>query len=388
MLKRYVSESARPFMEAGQASPDPMVTATLLEGPKVQVVLIAEGLGNRRDMNYYGPEAMDSAPAVFEGAHCFLNHPSYTEERDIPERRVQDMCGYFKNVKVFVMEGQRCVVGELHFDLSETGRMAYQKTLTALHYKSEFPGSDREYVGLSVNASGESEPREMNLDGETVDTNYVTRFTEAMSCDIVTLPARGGKFLALVESAAGADMQNKEVAKMLVKELQAAQSDLKEAAKITDPEAKAKKLAEAQARVDAILKDVLESQSRRKTKEADDMDEAEKDKKESDDAMEAEEAKKKEEADKKAKHAADGSTDDDKDSEESEKCESNRLAVKQLIQESGLKASYFDVEELARLGLSKAKAEISRYCRGEPEGHDGDRRKGLAVTCGEAQRIG
>src|SRR5689334_8969696 len=68
----------------------------LWEGPKVRVVLISEGLGNKRDMNYYGPEAIASAPAQFEGAHCFLNHPSYSEERDIPERRVEGLCGYFK----------------------------------------------------------------------------------------------------------------------------------------------------------------------------------------------------------------------------------------------------------------------------------------------------
>ena len=91
----------------------------------------------------------------------------------------------------------------------------------------EFPGLDKEYVGLSVNANGVSEEKEINLDGENTTVNYVTQFTEAMSCDVVTLPARGGRFLALVESAAGANMKNKEVRKMLVKELRARHPELK-----------------------------------------------------------------------------------------------------------------------------------------------------------------
>lgn len=375
---RTISESARPFSAEGSAQSVP-VNPMLLEGCKVNVVLISEGLGNRRDMNYYGPEAIDSAPAVFEGAHAFLNHPTYTEERDIPERRVQDMCGYFKNVRVDVREGVRSVVGELHFDLSETGRMAYAKTLTALHYQTEFPGSDKEYVGLSVNAGGQSDPQDMNIDGENTTVNYVNQFTEVMSCDIVTLPARGGKFLALVESAAGADMKNKEVRKMLVKELQAAQSDLKEAATISDPAKKAVKLAEAQKRVDAILKDVLESQSRRKSKESDaeeaseakseeatEADDMESDKGEGD--MPAPGHKIKKTVSTTVHHSSDGSTDGE-DAEESDKekeseaTESNRLAVKQLIHESGFKPGYFDVEDLARRGFKEAKREIARLGR-------------------------
>jgi hypothetical protein len=354
-----------------------------MEGQKVQVCLITEGLGNRRDMNFYGPEAIDSAPAVFEGAHCFLNHPSYTEERDIPERRVQDMCGYFKNVHVDMSEGVRSVVGELHFDLSETGRMGYDKTCTALHYQTEFPGSDKEYVGLSVNANGNSEPRDMTLDGETVTANYVTQFTDAMSCDIVTLPARGGKFLTLVENAIGANIKNKEVRTMIVKRLQATQSALKEAMASAKTDEEKKPLSTALRNVESLIKDVLESQSRRKNKESETETEADADAEESEDESEteAEDAgggdpmpkpghKLKKTVSTTVQHTADGATADDEEEEdesesekESETYESNRLAVKQLIQESGLKPAYFDVKELARKGLKEAKAEIARVRR-------------------------
>lgn len=372
---RVVCESAMP-LDATQPVPVSDSDSSWLEGPRVKVVLITEGLGNRRDMNYYGPEAIDSAPFVFEGAHCFLNHPSYTEERDIPERRVQDMCGYFKNVHVESIDATRAVVGELHFDRSDTGRMGYEKMLTALHYQHEFPGSDREYVGLSVNADGASEKRTINLEGEPADVNYVTKFTAAISTDIVTLPARGGKALALVESVTGAEMRNKEVRTMLVKRLQAIQTALKEA-KATDDKEKQKSLLTESAKIaEALLKDALDAANRStSTKEADGESE------ESEDAMEAETEEADEEngdggdampapghtvkktvsvSHKKDKAAAD---DDEEESKEAEATEANRLAVKHLIAESGLEKELFDVNDLTRRGLKEAKAEIARMKR-------------------------
>jgi hypothetical protein len=390
---RRVSEAARIISRTEKIIANPQdSTDAIPKGPMVKVVLISEGLGNRRDMNYYGPEALASAPAAFEGTHCFLNHPSYSEEQDIPERRVQDMCGFFKNVKVESIEGIRSVMGELHFDISESGMIGYQKLCTALRYQSEFPDSDKEYVGLSVNADGVSEEREMEIDGEPVVANYVTQFTDAMSCDIVTIPARGGKALALVESAAGANIRKKEVRKMIVKRLQAAQSALKEAAKIDDADKRKDKLSEAQKAIESLLKEVLEA-ARKEAKNAEkkeDESEAEAEGKE-DEAEVAGKALHKAAVDaakKKLKGMGEEPDADDKDEEEEdeatvvpgkteskEKCEdeaesekeaedmateSARLAVKHLISESGLDAELFDVEVLAKAGLKEAKGEIAR----------------------------
>jgi len=227
----------------------------------IQVALISEGLGNRRNMNYYGPEAMQSAPVAFEGKSCFLDHPSESENRDIPERRVRDKCGYFKNVKLENLDGVRTAVGELHFDLSESGQQGYLKALSSLHYKDEFPGQESEYVGLSINADGEIEERRVEWQGEVLDVNYVTRFTDAFSCDIVTSPARGGRFLALVESAAGAKPKVKEGYAMdgLKKSLEAARTALEEADKETNLELKAKKVAEAKKSFDAFIKEAQQA---------------------------------------------------------------------------------------------------------------------------------
>lgn len=230
------------------------------EGPRVRVVLISEGLGNRANMNYYGPEAIQSAPGIFEGKSCFLNHPSEWEEQDIPERRVENKCGYFKNVRVEVMDGLSCVTGELHFDLSETGQMGYQKALTSLHYKQEFPGSTDEYVGLSINADGDVEKRAVAWMGEQLDVKYVTRFTDASSCDIVTTPARGGKFLALVESAVGAlNKEDTAMKKGLTESLKALRSLLNEASKEKDAKVLAEKVAEAKKTFEAFLKEAADA---------------------------------------------------------------------------------------------------------------------------------
>lgn len=197
----------RRVREAAELSA-PVVADGAPEGTRFQVVLITEGLGNKRDMNYYSAEAIVNAPAVFEGKPCFLNHPSMDDERNIPERRVEDKCGYFKNLRaVDITDGpnkKKALVGELHFDLSETGRLAADKARTALHYRQEFPASADEYVGLSINADGQTEERRMTVEGEQEVVNYVTAFTDAASCDLVTTPARGGRFLSLMESTGGA----------------------------------------------------------------------------------------------------------------------------------------------------------------------------------------
>lgn len=235
------------------------------EGARFKVCLITVGLGNRNSMNYYGPEAIASAPTVFEGMPFFTDHPSVSEDQDRPERSVRAKAGYYKNLRIekvpneFGQMVDGCV-GEAHCDLSEAGRDAAAKFATALHYRQEFPDSFDEYIGLSVNTPGETEPqkREMVLEGEKVEVNYVTRFirTPHTSCDIVTVAGRGGKILALVESAAGPVMPHKEVRNMIVKELAAAQTALKEALKMTEGPEKTKALEAAHAKIEALSKRV------------------------------------------------------------------------------------------------------------------------------------
>jgi hypothetical protein len=199
-----------------------------------KVALISEGLGNKRNMNYYGPEAMTSGVKVYEGKWCFLDHASMSEERDLPERSVLKKAGFYQGLKVESIEGAPSIVGNLHCDFSESGKMLADKLDTALHYKKLFPSNGLEYCGLSVNGDGDSEKREMVIDGQTVEVNYVTQFTEGESTDLVTTPARGGRGLSVIKedtSGAAAPIQQEVSMKKLLMKLRAVSAQFAEAAK-------------------------------------------------------------------------------------------------------------------------------------------------------------
>lgn len=182
-----------------QESTGVMEAMETMEGPVVKCVLITEGLGNRSDMHYYGPECIKGGAPLFEGKPCFIDHQSRGEQQDRPERTVRDKCGYFKNVRAETVDGRLGLVAELHFDLSESGRMAYNKACTAIHYKSDLIGAKEEYVGLSISADGELEERTVQVGDEVLDVKYVTNFTQVGSVDEVTSPARGGRFVSVLK---------------------------------------------------------------------------------------------------------------------------------------------------------------------------------------------
>lgn len=326
--------------------------AAILEGPIVKCVLITEGLGNRHDLNYYGADAILNGAGLFEGKPCFLDHMGESEGADRPERTVKDKCGYFKNVHTESVNGLLGLVAELHFDLSESGQMAYAKALTAIHYKGEFPNSDSEYVGLSINANGRREKRTMQIGDEALEVNYVTEFTDVGSIDEVTTPARGGRFLAaLVESAAGAILQRKETRTMIVKSLKAALSALTEALKDKEIAEPTKvKLTESQTSLDAILKEAMKCA---KGKEADTEESTEESAEESDTEESARESKRKE-----SKKKAD-TADDDEKGDDDDAQESKRGYIKAMLKESGLPKKVWNVERLMGLALKEAKADIA-----------------------------
>jgi hypothetical protein len=373
---------SRRIWEAADATGAIDSIRPLLEGSIVKVVLLTEGLGNTHDMNYYGPEAVNSMPKAFEGAPCMLNHLSYSQEEDRPEGEVEKTVGYYKNLRVETVGGKMACVGELHFDLSSEGWNAFNKAKTAIHYKSEFPMLEREYVGLSVNAAGESEEREMVIDGQPMTVHYVLKFDEARSCDMVTLPARGGKFVDLVESMAGSQSKHKEVRIMIVKQLGAAKSALKEAQSEKDSDLRTKKISEAQTAIDSLLKKFAEEASRRSREKCEDEDESEsEDESEGEDESEAEGdldlTHKAEDED--ASDGDDGAGDGDshtiktlkvvrktgkaaiKDDEDEQ--ESRRLAIKALVGESGITKEAFDMPALLAMPFREAKAKIAETKR-------------------------
>lgn len=188
-----------PFREANGVTIDPI-------GRTARCIIITEGLGNLRDRNYYTADAIESAAEVFEGKQFYINHPSESEEDDRPERDVRDLAGWFSGCQVgYIIDPQtkerlRACFANLHFDEAEGGETAMAKVKAALAYQKQFPLSKDVYAGISINGGGISHPGSI----KGVQVNMVTEIQEAFSADIVTKPARGGRFLALVKEAAKA----------------------------------------------------------------------------------------------------------------------------------------------------------------------------------------
>ena len=365
MAKARIKESSR-LLEALPDGPN---------GEKVfKVALITEGLGNKRNMNFYGPEAIASAVKVYEGKSCYIDHQSSDEEESLPERSVRDKAGYYKNLTAITMEGSPACIGELHCDLSESGRFLAEKIQSALNYKKEFPDNDREYVGFSVNGDGDAEEREIEVSGEKVTVNYVLAFTEeSESCDLVTSPARGGKAMSVIrESASENKLKENVMKKKIRKVLETAFSKITESAKKLTDDAK-KPLLEVAKMLTEALKTV-EAEDETNESEAEMIDKmlARKEGESEADHTARKEAFGKMIADKiggeppATAHAEpDG---DEPPAQESnrkpltaDELERNTMAVKSLIKESGLPEDCYSdakISALARMPFGKAKTTI------------------------------
>jgi hypothetical protein len=184
------------FLEAGAGGLDEQARTA-------RVVIITEGLGNLRDKNFYTRPAIESAVKIFPSKQFYIDHPSRSEEEDIPERRIRDLAGYFVDAKLTTIrdpetgEDLAACVGTLRFSESEPGNLALAQVKTALEYQRQFPNSKDVYAGISINGGGVSHPGTIR----NMEVNLVTEIQDAFSADIVTKPARGGKFLALMREA-------------------------------------------------------------------------------------------------------------------------------------------------------------------------------------------
>lgn len=223
------ASSNAPSQAAGvkkESSPIRFLAARLLEkdakddgiGPtKFRTVLIEEGLGNFRDRFFYTKEALQSAVPIFEGKKIYADHPSSIEEQSRPERSVKDVLGYFENVALEEDDSGRAML-TADVQLLDDMEYAWARGLMrhAVNYAKKFP--DKEFVGLSINASGDAEEKALDdylteseippsvmpkieaAKAEGIDTiKVVSRITNAVSCDLVTEAGAGGKVLQMLE---------------------------------------------------------------------------------------------------------------------------------------------------------------------------------------------
>lgn len=184
---------------------------------KFRVVLIQEGLGNLSDAYFYSSDALKSAVSVFEGKKLYADHPSRTEESDRPERSVRDVLGYFENVEYKESDGAGRLEADVHVLPDESFRWARTLLTHSVEFAKKYP--DKEFVGLSINASGEADPVKIStllenmaltnqmrlkiqkaIDSGVDVVKVVKVIKDAISCDLVTEAGAGGKILELIEN--------------------------------------------------------------------------------------------------------------------------------------------------------------------------------------------
>jgi hypothetical protein len=187
-------------------------------GSKFQVVLIQEGLGNLKDCFFYTKQALESSPSLFEGKKCFVDHPTTIEENTRPERSTRDILGHFENVKYQEgSDGRGMLVADLVTLTDPSFGWAQSVLKNSLEYSNKFP--DSEFVGLSINASGEANevslqefmssqanippsvmPKIQKAQEEGIDQiRVVNQLKDAVSVDLVTEAGAGGKILQMIE---------------------------------------------------------------------------------------------------------------------------------------------------------------------------------------------
>lgn len=182
---------------------------------KFKVVLLQEGPGNLRDNYYYTRDALASAVPVFEGKKIYADHPTAIQEKIQPERSVRDVLGYFEQVHVEEgPEGQSLLVGTVCIPKDEPFLWARSLMGHSVDFAKKYP--DKDLVALSINASGDSNPTNIDdvfkqapasaqdklmkaKEQGTQIVNVVTLISDATSCDLVTEAGAGGKILALLE---------------------------------------------------------------------------------------------------------------------------------------------------------------------------------------------
>lgn len=186
-------------------------------GSKFQVVLIQEGLGNLGDCFYYTKECLQKSGPIFEGKKCYADHPSSFEENVRPERSTRDVLGYYQNVQYNESgDGRGQLVADLITVVDPNLSWAQALLSTSLTYAQSYTDSD--FVGLSINASGEADetslaaflqqneippsvmPKLAEAQTQGIDTiRVVSVLKDAISCDLVTDAGAGGRILNMIE---------------------------------------------------------------------------------------------------------------------------------------------------------------------------------------------
>jgi signal transduction histidine kinase len=130
---------------------------------------------------YYPAEVLkrDGARAFPAGTHIYFDHPSESEEMDLPERSVLKIAGY--------------LLDDATFEETPEGRGLFSRiqfTEKAKPIAKEL----HSVIGLSIRAAGQIE--------ETAGQRIVRSIQQGLSVDLVTRAGAGGRLVTMTESAA------------------------------------------------------------------------------------------------------------------------------------------------------------------------------------------
>jgi len=146
------------------------------------VTLIKPGFSKNVDRagrpRHYSKELLQQSAAKFDGVRAYANHPRRSDEKELPERDIKDIVGYYENVKAAddgTVRGDFRVVG--------AARQWLWPLVTETARKSDL-------VELSINALGETVIGKV----EDRDAIIISSIVKGNSVDVVTSGAAGGTF--------------------------------------------------------------------------------------------------------------------------------------------------------------------------------------------------
>ncbi|WP_152185344.1 hypothetical protein [Segeticoccus rhizosphaerae] len=171
MPNRVQLAESRPLAEASTGADS---------SGKMLLQLISPGWGSS---GYYSAEVLQAAAdaKIFpSGTHAFLDHPGYAEAQDRPERSVRDLAAVLAE--------------DAHWDDTLQALVAQAQVFAP--YRTVLDEM-KDAIGVSIRAYATAETGK--AEGRTGP--IITSLTEGISTDFVTSAGRGGKILAVLESA-------------------------------------------------------------------------------------------------------------------------------------------------------------------------------------------
>jgi hypothetical protein len=161
----------------------------------VEVLALRTGDGNPADKNYYDDSFLESLGPLLDGTRSYRNHQSISQERDLPERDVDDLAGWFSDARIGewtdpaspAAKPVKAAFATFHPAVGDAKVASLLRTACEMYQK--FP-TKPPFVAYSMNAYGVGAPGQ-NPAGE--QRNIVSLCTELHSVDMVTTAGADGR---------------------------------------------------------------------------------------------------------------------------------------------------------------------------------------------------